>query len=451
MTQQTQYNDSLEESPTINPKNRGKKPVNIEEIVESLQAVGEDIGQISALTSQETVLVKQFFSDLLKHMQPFTSSIAVSPKAFSARLGKITQAHIESTGYLALTFVDGRLELKDLNEIENRDLLIQVIDDILPKLQNIGDYRSYKEIRQPPPVQKPTEPLIPIIETKPVEIVQEQKPLVPEVPITPPMHLEPEVPHPPITEAPVLEAKAPEPPQIDEAQEFLEKVLGSLSQLGSQVFTHAPISKQFNKWLDEMNKLISDFEMNPLASPDQNFAGERVKVFDSLKEEVAQKQLKEEELEPLTQELLASNEILVQLEESYNGQSGEVISKKYTRIADLDKIVHDSEEELKSLDQTKSGFFAKRAKEQRIEELTLKIESTKRKYDSVMESFGLEQDKLHSVFEKKKESAIIEMQHLQEEISSIETDNSQETRQTATNALSNAIKALFERKKQQQK
>ncbi len=49
---------------------KDKKPVNIQEIVDSLKSTGDDIGQISELSSEEKLLVAQFFSSLLKLMTP---------------------------------------------------------------------------------------------------------------------------------------------------------------------------------------------------------------------------------------------------------------------------------------------------------------------------------------------------------------------------------------------
>ena len=45
-----------------------KKQITIQELVESLKSTADDIGQISELTSEEKILVSQFFVSLFKLM-----------------------------------------------------------------------------------------------------------------------------------------------------------------------------------------------------------------------------------------------------------------------------------------------------------------------------------------------------------------------------------------------
>jgi len=120
------------------------KQMSIQELVESLKSTADDIGQISELSSEEKILVAQFFSSLLKLMQPLAPSIAVSQLALPAELGDVVQAYIDSTGHLILQFEDGHLELKDLSEEKNRDLMTAVIGDVMPKFKNLTSQQKHK-------------------------------------------------------------------------------------------------------------------------------------------------------------------------------------------------------------------------------------------------------------------------------------------------------------------
>ncbi len=93
-----------------------KKQVNLQEIVDSLKSTADDIGQISELSSEEKILVSQFFSSLLKLMQPLTTSIQVSQTALPAQVGDVTQANIDPTGHLVLQYPDGHVELRNLSD-----------------------------------------------------------------------------------------------------------------------------------------------------------------------------------------------------------------------------------------------------------------------------------------------------------------------------------------------
>ena len=114
-----------------------RKQVATQELIESLKSTADDIGQISELTSEEKILVSQFFFSLLKLMQPLAPSIPVNQLALPVEIGDVIQAHVDPTGHLALIFADGHLELKDLSEDKNRDLMMAVIGDIIPKFKNL--------------------------------------------------------------------------------------------------------------------------------------------------------------------------------------------------------------------------------------------------------------------------------------------------------------------------
>jgi hypothetical protein len=121
-----------------------KKTVSIQELVDSLKSTADDIGQISELSSEEKILVTQFFSSLLKLMQPLSPAIAVDQLALPAQLGDVVQAHIDPTGHLLLQFQDGHMELRDLHEDKNRDLMTSVIEDIMPKFKGLASMQRRK-------------------------------------------------------------------------------------------------------------------------------------------------------------------------------------------------------------------------------------------------------------------------------------------------------------------
>ena len=121
-----------------------KRQVSIQELVESLKSTADDIGQISELSSEEKILVTQFFSSLLKLMQPLSPAIAVDQLALPAELSDVAQAHIDPTGHLMLQFQDDHVELRDLSDEKNRDLMIAVIEDVMPKFKGLASMQKRK-------------------------------------------------------------------------------------------------------------------------------------------------------------------------------------------------------------------------------------------------------------------------------------------------------------------
>ena len=114
-----------------------KKSLSVQELVDSLRNIQDDIGQISELTSEENILVTQFFQSFLNLMQPLTTAIAVNPAALPIEYGHSTQAYVNPNGQLALLYRDGRMEIKNLEEPKNRELMIATIEDITPKFKTL--------------------------------------------------------------------------------------------------------------------------------------------------------------------------------------------------------------------------------------------------------------------------------------------------------------------------
>jgi len=123
-------------SPQLKETER-KKQLNIQELIEALKSTADDIGQISELTSEEKILVTQFFASFLKLMKPLTPSISVSQFALPPELSDAVQAHVDPTGHLVIEYPDGHVKLEDLSEEKNRDLMTTVIVDILPKFKTL--------------------------------------------------------------------------------------------------------------------------------------------------------------------------------------------------------------------------------------------------------------------------------------------------------------------------
>ncbi|NLE04781.1 MAG: hypothetical protein GX638_08275 [Crenarchaeota archaeon] len=114
-----------------------KKPVSVQDIVESLRNIQDDIGQISELTSEEHLLAAQFFKSFMTLMEPLTTAIPVAPSSLPPEYGHCTNAYVNPRGQLAILFRDGRMDIKNLEEEKNRELMIATIEDIMPKFKSL--------------------------------------------------------------------------------------------------------------------------------------------------------------------------------------------------------------------------------------------------------------------------------------------------------------------------
>lgn len=137
-TQPSTFPVAIEEKPRENPQ------MSIREFAETIRSLAEDIGQISEMSAEEKLLVAEFFKTFLKLMQPLATSIPVSISALPAEVGNITQAYVDPTGHLVLIHEEGHMELKNLADEQNRDLMIQVIQDVMPKFKTLTNAHKIK-------------------------------------------------------------------------------------------------------------------------------------------------------------------------------------------------------------------------------------------------------------------------------------------------------------------
>jgi hypothetical protein len=126
------------------PKSNDQYEMSIQELAAALKSMADDVGQISELASEEKLLVTEFFTSLLKLMQPLATAMPVSKTALPTEAGNIVQAYIDPTGHLALLHEDGHMELKNLAEERNRDLMIMVIKDVMPKFKSLTSTQKSK-------------------------------------------------------------------------------------------------------------------------------------------------------------------------------------------------------------------------------------------------------------------------------------------------------------------
>jgi hypothetical protein len=113
-------------------------------LIESLRSVQDDIGQIGELSSEEKTLVTKFFEALLKLMQPLAATMPISIEVLPAEMGDVAQANIDPTGHLIVLHRNGQVELENLNEEKNRDLMMIVVEDVMPKFKQLTSTQKRK-------------------------------------------------------------------------------------------------------------------------------------------------------------------------------------------------------------------------------------------------------------------------------------------------------------------
>ena len=111
-----------------------RPPRSADEVLESLRVLKEDVTFIGELGAEEADIVDAFFLDFLKITTAFDGEIQIDVSILPLELEEIERASVTARGGLLILFRDGHIESVDLTKTENRDLLVAVIHNALPKL-----------------------------------------------------------------------------------------------------------------------------------------------------------------------------------------------------------------------------------------------------------------------------------------------------------------------------
>jgi hypothetical protein len=235
---------------------------------------------------------------------------------------------------------------------------------------------------------------------------------------------------------------------LPSAQGVVEKTLGSLSKLGSQTFALSPFSQYFDDWLVNLHEVLSEFELNPAISVDDEFVEAGSQILTDAERDLATTRLNESALELTAKDLSEKNHRLVELDAEYTSKTRENGLKRNNDVHRLTHNVQNLEEELASIGQLKTSFFSltKKGKAKKEAEATQKLHSAKTDLELAIQNFTIEQEKLHDEYEKTKQAVIKQVQSLEKELESLEIDASLAIRQAASKALVNAVNTLFQRK-----
>lgn len=115
-----------------------------DELVSNLRQLNEEVGQISELNSEENNLVQAFSLAFFRLMESFTDMCTVDVSIIPPGMGEIEKANIIPKGDLMILFKDGKMESIDLKKENNRDLLLIIVSNVIPKFKSLISERRNK-------------------------------------------------------------------------------------------------------------------------------------------------------------------------------------------------------------------------------------------------------------------------------------------------------------------
>ena len=191
-----------------------------EEVLSAIRGAREDVELVVSLLSDEKVVMDALV-ELLPGLSPLLARATVDSSVLPAEVGEVEVVHLAPDGRLIVCRTDGAIKTTDLTEGANRDLLVEVLRNVVPKLKEILESLpafSEPAIEEPgpdaleaeePAIQEPTtEFVIPEVYPEVVEpIAEEQQMEVMEEPVG------------------VEEPTAGEEPLLEEPEAFAELTL----------------------------------------------------------------------------------------------------------------------------------------------------------------------------------------------------------------------------------
>jgi DNA repair exonuclease SbcCD ATPase subunit len=238
-----------------------------------------------------------------------------------------------------------------------------------------------------------------------------------------------------------------ETPEVS-AKEVAERALAGVNRLGNQIFALSPFSQYFDDWLVNLKQTISEFETNPAITTDEQFQKDSEQVFADVEAALAEDRLAESTLTQEAKALEENNHKIADADKEYAETTRELSNKRNSEIQKLTSDVRELEDDLAAQQDVKFGFFKfkeKRVASEKLAQTKKDLTLAKNKLEVTIESFKAEQDKLHDNYETQKQELFDVSDRLHKQLEKLETDTSTQARQSACNALAQAINALMQR------
>ncbi|MDR0493351.1 MAG: hypothetical protein LBH74_06925 [Nitrososphaerota archaeon] len=236
-----------------------------------------------------------------------------------------------------------------------------------------------------------------------------------------------------------------ETPQVS-PQEAAQRALSGIGRLGNQIFALSPFSNYFDDWLINLRQIVGEFESNSAISVDEQFQKTRTQIFLDVTEALAQSKLAESTLSAEARALADNNYRIVEADKMYAEKTRELSNHRNSEITRLTNSVRQLEDDLDAQQNVKVKFYQfseKKRVQEKLDQLTKDLSAAKIKSEVTLQTFVAEQEKLHDDYEKHKQELNKESDRLHQELEKLETDTSLPARQTACNALTDAINELM--------
>ncbi len=229
-------------------------------------------------------------------------------------------------------------------------------------------------------------------------------------------------------------------------QASAEKFLTEADRIGNQVLTEPPIDQNFDTWLSEARKIVSDFEASYGNMIDEQFGDDCSQIFLNLESILTKKKAEEANAGEITQALAENNRLLEEITREYTENEHALALKRDEETQRLTRHIQELESEIEKQEKDNGKRkLLKKKTEDKLPQARQDLKVAQKEVEAIQQNFLNEQEKMHSTYENRRHEYTLQTERLGKELAELKTDISLEERQEAAKALANAVNALVER------
>jgi hypothetical protein len=235
-------------------------------------------------------------------------------------------------------------------------------------------------------------------------------------------------------------------------KEVSEATLKRLHTLGSQKFGSSPFSGHFDRWLNNVEAVLGEFESHPNIGIDDQYVRERSQALDIIKLQLEERHRNETALEQEIQNLSDYKDRLSQIDNEYQSMASAIKAQKNSEIKRLYSVINRLKREQSIVIRLKRGFFQRILRkdgENKEIEIEQELNDKQRELELVMLDFSAQQKELRDEYERKREPVAKQIKRFMKLVRESEVDGSLEDRWFACEALIDTVNTFLQRKAEQ--
>ena len=232
-------------------------------------------------------------------------------------------------------------------------------------------------------------------------------------------------------------------------REISEVTLRRLHTLGSQKFGSSPYSQHFERWLSNIESVLTEFESHLNISIDDPFVKERNEILTSIKQQLENRRRREATIDQEINYLSECRSQLQQINVEYITAEKTRRSQKNREVKRLNNEISHLKKEQDKVIQIKAGFFraiSKKERERKEFEIIQELNDKQIELELLILNFNSEQKRLQEDYETKRESMLEQIKRFRKMVRDLETDGSLEERWFVCQTLIDSVNTFLQRR-----